>query len=566
MKAQFSVTMKYPFLILLISLVGVQLASAQRSKNDTIAKRNVVIEREYTPTAPDVHRIETTPVVTEPEIKASSATFSDQVSPLIPSFDFNKWKAAVVEINQDHFHHGYAIIGGGFYGNFLGDLFLPIVNTTSQKLTFNTHITSLFGNKQQDLVTHFGLDYTHFFQPLTLHLGGYFYRDGFNYYGNNDPYASAKNFKDSTNHFVNGGFVADIKSHSSDISDVHYSALVKYNTFVPGIGLREQSFVGKGNIEIPVNTNQLGLSLDFSGFNYGPLLSGNGYPNYAVISANPYFNALGDTWKVHVGFKEVSTTAGMNKRVNLMPDVTANIHLIPSVMLYGGITGEYRINDMATMMNENPYLVPTLRVKDNYVPIDGFLGIKGTPIPGLLLNGSVDYKYYNQRFFYVNAIDSTSFPTYATSHRDVPMFNVTYDKAQETTVNFSAHYNWKDEQVFFLDANYHYWNTQTIAHAWMEPSFEFLTGIAKKVSQHVVLNANYYFAGGRYALLPDGTSVMMKNINRINLGASYSYSDWLTAFIHVNNILGLSSSLRYQTWYGYDALGCNFQIGVALSF
>jgi len=558
--------MKYSALLLLLfSVFAFQIASAQRAQNDTIAKRNVIIERNYTPTAPDVHRIEVNPIVTEPEIKTASVSFSDQVSPLIPSFDLNKWKAAVVEINQDHFHNGYAIIGGGFYGNLLGDLFLPIVNTATQQLNFNTHISSLFGNKQQQLVTHFGLDYTHFFHPLTLHLGGFFYRDGFNYYGTNGILTPNKNFKDSTNHFVNGGVVADIQSNPS-VSTVNYSASVKYNQFVPGFGLHEQLLNAKGNVEIPVNADRLGLSFDLSNYAYDNHLTKTGYPNYAVIAVNPYFNLLGDKWKVHIGIKDAVTTAGNNKRVNLMPDVTAQIHLIPSVMLYGGISGEYHVNDMATMMNENPYLVPTLRVKDSYAPVDAFLGIKSSPISGLLLNGSIDYKFYNQRYFFVNAIDSTSLPSYATSHRDVPLFDVMYDKAQEAVVRFSGHYNWKDEQVVFLNAEYHYWNTSTLPHAWMEPSFEFSTGIDKKVSQHVVLNANYYFAGGRYALQPDGSSVLMKNINQLNLGASYSYSDWLTAFVHVNNILGLSSSLRYQTWYGYDALGCHFQLGVAFSF
>ncbi|MGC9150278.1 MAG: hypothetical protein ACP5F6_00745 [Microbacter sp.] len=553
------------FLLLLFGVIGSQVTWAQSSKNDTIAKRNVIIERNYTPTAPEVHRIESNPIVTEPEIKATSVSFSDQVNPLIPLFDLNKWKAAVVDINQDHFHNGYAIIGGGFYGNLLGDLFLPIVHVATQKLTFNTHVTSLFGNKQQQLVTHFGLDYTHYFHPLTLHLGGYFYRDGFNYYGTNGILTSDKNFRDSTNHFVNAGIVADLHSNRG-VTPVQYSASVQFNSFVPGFGLHEQLLRGQGNIEIPLNENQLGLSVDLSNYAYNNHLPGFGYANYAVIAVNPYFNLMGDSWKVHIGFKDAVTTAGSNKRVNVMPDVTAQIHLIPSVMLYGGVSGEYHVNDMATMMNDNPYLVPSLRVKDTYVPVDAFLGIKSTPISGLLLNGSIDYKYFNQQFFYVNALDSTSLPAFAISHRNVPMFNVMYDKAQEATVNFSGHYSWKDEQVIFIEANYHYWHTQSIAHAWMNPSFELSAGIDKKVSQHVVLNADYYFAGGRYALQPDGTSVLMRNINQINLGASYSYSDFLTAFVHLNNVLGLSSSLRYQNWYGYDALGVNFQIGVALSF
>lgn len=557
--------MKYSiYLLLLFGVIGTQIITAQVAKNDTIAKRNVIIERDYTPTAPEVHRIEANPIVTEPEIKTSPVTFSDQIPPLSPSFDLHKWQAAVVQINQDRFHNGYALIGGGYYGNILGDLLLPIVNDPAQKLTFNTHINSLFGDKQQHLVTNFGLNYTYYFHPFNLHIGAYFRREGFNYYGTDGIVTAAKTFKDSINHFVNGGILAQIQSNPNS-SKVNYSASIKYNSFVPGFGLHEQQINGLGNIEIPINTNQLGVSVNLANFSYNNQ-AGTGYANYAVIGVNPYFNILGDIWKVHIGLKDDVATAGNNKRINLMPDITAHINLIPSVMIYGGITGDYHVNSMENMMNNNRYLVPDLRVTDSYTPIDVFLGIKSTPLAGLLLNGSIDYKHSDKQYFYVNTVDSTSLHPFTTNYMDVPMFNVVYDNAQEATLNLSGHYNWKDEQVIFLEAKYHYWHTQTLAHAWMQPSFEFSTGIDKKVSQHIFLNANYYFAGGRYAMQLNGSSVMMKNINDVNLGASYSYSDWLTAFIRVNNILGLSSSFRYQTWYGYDAVGCNFQIGAAFSF
>jgi hypothetical protein len=550
-------------------MIGVQFATAQVTKNDTIAKRNVIIERDYTPTAPDVHRLVVSPIVTEPEIKPEPVTFSDQTSPLQPAFDLHKWQAAVVHIDQDPIHKGYALIGGGLYGNALGDLLLPIVSDKSQQLTFNTHISSLFGNKQQHLVTNFGLDYQYSFKPFDFLVGAYFNREGFNYYGTNGPsfqlLPSSTSYKDTTNHFVNGGFNIGIRSRKNP-SNVDYSAHVKYNSFVPGFGLHEQQINASGNVEIPVNENRLGISADVTRFSYTQPM-GPGYANYAVIGVNPYFNLLGDTWKVHIGLKDDVATGGSNKKINLMPDVTAQINLIPTVTVYGGITGSYQINSMQSMMENNRYLLPTLRVRDSYTPIDAFAGIKSSPLSGLLLNGSVDYKHFDKQYFYVNkrSTDSLSFAS-PTLYWNSPMFDVAYDNAQEVTLHFNSNYNFRDEQIIFLEANYHYWHMQTLAHAWMQPSFEFAAGIDQKISQHLFLNANYYFAGGRYAALANGTSIRMKDINDVNIGASYSYSNWLTAFARVNNILGLSSSLRYQTWYGYDAVGCNFQIGVAFSF
>jgi|GEM_PF-944567 hypothetical protein len=557
------------YFLFLFSMIGSQIVTAQVTKNDTIGKRNVIIEREYTPTAPDVTRLMVSPIVTEPEIKPEPVTFSDQLSPLQPAFDLHKWQAAVVHIDQDPIHKGYALLGGGWYGTALGELLLPIVNNNTQQLIFNTHLWSLFGNKQQHLVTNFGLDYKYSFTPFDLSFGAYFNREGFNYYGTNGSsfqyLPSSTNYKDTTNHFVNGGFKVAINSHKNP-SNIDYSLQIKYNSFVPGFGLHEQQIDASGNVEVPINENRLGVLIDVADFSYNQP-STTSYPSYAVIGVNPYFNLLGNSWEVHIGLKDDVTTGGSNRKMNLMPDVTAHIDLIPTVTAYGGITGSYQINSMQNMMDNNHYLLPTLRVRDSYVPIDAFAGIKSSPLTGLLLNGSIDYKQYDKQYFYINAssdINAFAFPTL--NNWSLPMFDVVYDNAHEVTLHFNSNYNWRDEQFIFLEANYHYWNTQTISHAWMQPSFEFCAGIDQKVTQHLSLNANYYFGGGRYAALLGNVSVSMKNINDVNFGASYSYSNWLTAFARVNNILSLAPALRYQTWYGYDAVNCNFQVGVAFSF
>jgi len=48
----------------------------------------------------------------------------------------------------------------------------------------------------------------------------------------------------------------------------------------------------------------------------------------------------------------------------------------------------------------------------------------------------------------------------------------------------------------------------------------------------------------------------------INLGASYLYNNWLTAFAKVNNLI----NNPYQDFYGYQVQGLNVLVGAAFSF
>jgi outer membrane cobalamin receptor len=48
----------------------------------------------------------------------------------------------------------------------------------------------------------------------------------------------------------------------------------------------------------------------------------------------------------------------------------------------------------------------------------------------------------------------------------------------------------------------------------------------------------------------------------INLGVSYNYNSWLTAFAKINNLI----NNRYQNFYGYDVQGTNAMIGAAFTF
>ncbi|MBP1640047.1 MAG: hypothetical protein H6Q17_1630 [Bacteroidetes bacterium] len=560
-------------LILTAFVAGCQIVSAQSYKNDTIARRSVVIERDYTPTIKNVEKLEINPIITEPEIKKSDVSYSEQVPLLKPDYEVNKWPAAAIHLQQNSYKKGYALLGFGLYGTALGDLYYPIVDDASQRLTFDTHIHGLFGNTQRQWITNFGLNYLKRLDAFDLNIGAYFKRNGFNYYGVTGSYFNTYNvnYKDSTNNFINFGLKAGIKS-KGDAETIAYKANVEYNNFTPGTGLGEQKIHINANIDLPIGEHRLGLNIDDYNLFYSKYNGQQLYPNHSIVGVNPYFDLKGEQWSVRLGLKDYFSINGNDKSTHLMPDIAAQIDLTKTVNLYAGLTGQYDVNSMQKITDENPYIDPTLRVDDSYAPIKIFGGLKFSPTSGLLLDGSVAYTSYNKQYFYFNQLNSidaslalinTIMSTDYYLNRLQPKFDVLYDKAKLVTASFNAGYNWKDKIFAHFNARYNSWDTKTLTKAWMKPTTEIEFGGEAKVTRNIFINANYYYGGGRYAYigtLDDATK--MKAINDLSLGASYSYSDWLTAFVRLNNVFGT----KYQTWYGYNSLGLNWQIGAAVSF
>jgi hypothetical protein len=563
---------KSAYLILTAFVAGCQIISAQSHKNDTIARRSVVIERDYTPSIKNVEKLEINPIITEPEIKKSEVSYSEQVPRLKPDYEVNKWPAAAIHLQQNSYKKGYAVLGFGLYGTALGDLYYPIVDDASQRLTFDTHVHGLFGDTQRQWITNFGLNYLKRLDVFDLNIGAYFKRNGFNYYGVNSSYFNTftANYKDSTNNFINFGLKAGIKS-KGDAEAVAYKANVEYNNFTPGTGLGEQKIHITGNVDLPIGKYRLGLNIDDYNLFYSKYNGQQLYPNHSIVGVNPYFDLKGEQWNVRLGLKDYFSINGKDKSTHLMPDVTAQVDLTKTVNLYAGVTGEYDVNSMQKITDENPYIDPTIRVDDSYAPFKVFGGLKFSPTSSLLVDGSVAYTSYDKQYFFTNQYEPVYIfdlilanSNYIYNYAGImkPTFTTLYDKAKVVTAKLNIGYNWKDKIFAHLNARYNSWDTKTQTKAWMKPSTEIEVGGEAKVTRNILVNANYYFAGGKYAYMLGSNPIKMKDTNDLSLGASYFYSDWLTTFVRLNNVFGT----KYQTWYGYNSLGLNWQIGAAISF
>jgi len=177
----------------------------------------------------------------------------------------------------------------------------------------------------------------------------------------------------------------------------------------------------------------------------------------------------------------------------------------------------------------------------------------------------VDFRQIDNQYFYVNReykLTSAVTPmAVADSSFYSNRFNVIYSGASVTKLGIRANYNLQSFLNIELKYAVNNWSVDTEQYAWNKPKYEAEWNTNLRLNHDVSLSANMYYQGGRYARLGN-TAVAMKDKVDVNLGVSYTYLNWFTAFAKINNLI----NSKYQDFYGYDVQGMNMMVGAAFSF
>ncbi len=568
---------------------------------DSIFDRNVTVEREYKPVIKDAGKINSAPEVLEQTVVKSAPTYSDFNLPLNADFNIHILSAAELALQKRiNTENGFARFGLGSNLNTLADFAYPIVNTQDIKLDFSLNHLGTFDAKAHS-TTKAALSFDKYFNSLVFYAGLGGGHEYLKYYGNNFDQNNkvvsldslSKKYYDATYQEQNLNSISrtpqtvGINSLAKDSTSetfwrynafvgirslplsegMRYLAEVQYKVFNSLNGLSENLIQTKAGFSTMSDENRLGLDLEMYNLMYhsnNPALL-NFWDAFTVFAMNPYYSFERKTWNVRLGVKS-SFSFIHGKPFNPSPDVSAEWKAVPKYFsIYGGITGGYQVNTMNDMFSENRYLFPDVRVQDTYTPYDFYAGVKLKPIYNLLIDGYVDYRSIDNQYFFVNkeyALTSSTVPVppvYSTLFTN--RFNVIYSSATVLKVGARANYNLQNWLNVQLKGSINNWTVATETHAWNQPNWEANLSTSVKLTPDFSVDANVYLDDGRYAKLGN-TAILMNPRIDINLGASYSYNNWFTAFAKVNNVINNS----YQDFYGYDVQGFNVLVGAAFSF
>lgn len=582
------------FLLLVGSLITVKA-------QDSIVDRNVTVEREYKPVIQDAGKINSVPNVLNLNVVKSVPDYSNFNLPLNVDYNIHTLSAAELEHEKPKdTKGGYARIGVGNYFNTMADFAYPIIRTTDTQLDFSLNHLATFGTKTHSK-TKASLSFDKLFKTFDLFAGVNGGLEFLKYYGNNfnsngisnldslsKLYPTAtftevnreglnkipRNFTltdlvndSTTNTFWRYGAYAGIRS--LPLSDkLRYVVQLNYKGLNTHYGFSEQIIHTQANFNLPSKLNRMGLDLDLFNLLYDSrnINSLNFWKAYTVLNLNPYYNIERPNWNVRLGIKSSFVFEPGQIKAYPSPDISAEWKIFPKVVdVYGGLNGGYEINSMDKILTENPYLFNETRVNDTYTPFNFFAGIKVKPLYNILLDAYVNYRLIDQQYFFTNKEYALSSSTTGLAPDNSTLytnrFNVLYSDASLLKIGARANYNFRNIVNVELKGAYNGWNVSSELYAWNKPNWEASLNTDVQINRKLSVSAIGFYESGCFAKLGT-TAVAMNPKIDINLGASYLFNNWFTAFAKVNNLINNS----YQYYYGYDVQGLNVMVGGAFSF
>ena len=262
-----------------------------------------------------------------------------------------------------------------------------------------------------------------------------------------------------------------------------------------------------------------------------------------------------------IGYKAVNEFEQIEKINTTKGFPTASIsYKTPSLTYFFiGFDGDIIRNTLHSFLNENPFIVQAVNLKNTYKNQDFYIGSRGELYNGISFNTKISYGKYENLYFYNKYEGLTDSPS--GQPISVTKFQAEYEDAVTDFVNVSAEIgysnfeNWKSN----LKLDYNYYETVKFTKPYHRPAFTGRWGNTFTLTNKIVSSVDLYYISGIYAKDLDlNQAVKLKDIIDVNAEFTYLFSKQFSAFVKLNNIVGQN----YQRYYNYPQLGLNFVAGI----
>ena len=601
--------MKFRNLIILAVVCYAVPTSAQNVKQDSATlKKELILEKEYTPTIRDAAKINALPELKEPEAPKTSvefATFSVpyEIAPQLTTLPAGSYFTDVPYSKK----RGYLKAGVSSFVDIDADLGYQILNTEKNRLSiFGSHRSSsgnvkyLQDDEKQKMKINdnmLGLGYTHDLDGIRLNADVKYTNSSFNYYGYTmpDPLSSIytertvdKDINQANNIFEIGVGVINDRSnelnYSFNLSNIMFEQ--KYLYLKSSSGVKENRFMVDWDVHNSVTTN---MHIGLGGYwrNYGATPPKYeivfNYYDYNNILLNPYVGFEGDNWDLRLGLKvNMLLMSEVDNENNFAPDIRLNFRPSEKVNLYVVADGGVTDNGGYSMFYENRYAAPENRVLDSRSSLDGKVGIQGSPSGNLWFDVFAGYKITNDEHFFLTSHQlrfTNPAALYLPSSPETFLvggaINPIYYDAKVFSIGGNVKYNFQEQFELGLKATYYSWNVSSTAaplyylpiardsnEPWNKPNLVAELSATYRFPQLPLrLDAGYRMETGRKTIGVEGIE-NMKNINNLGATGTYKINETISVYAKVNNLL----FQKYDLFYGYPAQNFSIMGGLSILF
>ena len=272
--------------------------------------------------------------------------------------------------------------------------------------------------------------------------------------------------------------------------------------------------------------------------------------NNTIIKLNPWFGKNTNAFIYKIGFGLALDIHGEKVNPLIYPEALLQINMVKGVLMpYFGIDGHMQVNNYRTIVEENRYINPGLKVNNTHHKIRGYVGLKGSFSREISYDVNASYSLVDNMPFYVNDTVNLLGNT----------FNVVYDSIDVSKFYGELKHLHTDRLSGLLSVTWKQYKMTGQEKPWHMPSLLVSLIEEYNLRNKILLDMEVFYVGKRYARpSPFDTEILtLKGFVDLNLGLEYRYTKLLSGFIRFNNILGA----RNQGWNYYSGMGFNVSFG-----
>ncbi|MBV1888532.1 MAG: TonB-dependent receptor [Urechidicola sp.] len=567
-------------LIIALSLVTTATIVAQERVKDTLNTDEIIIVKPYTPTISDAFKIKDNPQIENENIQKDSVSYTFFSVPVASTFTPTKGKAqSVVREPLDRIYENFVAVGFGNYTTPYLEAFLHSSSTRSNDFgAFIKHLSSNGGIK--DILvddnfsdSHLSLFYKQFERDYNWEANLGAQHQIYNWYGLPEGITYDPIFLNTIdpkqtylNIFGGGSFIFE--------EGIFKGGKVRIDHFSDNYSSSEIQAKITPEIEFPISSELIDLPFDIE------FLTGSFKQNYLTdtdvkysflnLGASPSLEILRDKLTVNLGAR-VYYSFDLERQTNTFyayPNVTASYKLIEETLIgYAGITGDLQQHSFREFVNDNPFISPTLNILPTDQQYNAFLGAKGKLSSKVGYNFKASYQNEKNKALYVqnpSMTDGITNPMYAFQSGN--SFGLVYDNVKTLSLFAEVDVYASKELKFGGNIEYNNISTDVQAKAWYTPTLK-ASAFANYNAKKWYVGADLYFTGEQFDFVQNfgeinGMITTLDPYVDLNFNGGYVFTDRLTAFGRVNNVLGIN----YDKYANYKVQGIQVLAGIIYKF
>jgi hypothetical protein len=562
---------------------------AQR-ENDTIKTEKLIIIKQYSPTLNDAFKVRSKPSISD-SIKKPQKTVEYSIFsvPVASTFTPTKGSASAISPqSRPYIFQNYARFGAGNFTNILGEFLGKVYLNRYQSLKIDfDHFSSAGGIATEVLDNNFtdtslGLEFESSDRNFVWHAGVDVDYKRYNWYG-----VDEENINDSNQIFgndissidplqtylglnLNGGIDFD--------GDILKNVDLKVKNFTDNYNSSENEVGVNTEFEFYLSNNTLDLDVNFN------FLSGNfeqqfNNPDMGIkygfltTSIQPSIQFEIDKLILDLGLKGVllNDTEIQETEFFVYPKVNATYKFAESFMLYAGLEGDLNANSYESIVEQNPFVSPTLFLQPTDNALTGFAGVNGK-ISAFSYNVKAFYKQENNYAFYIENSTVPGLLAFSPENNFEysNSFSLIYDDLNTIGLSAEANYEAFDDFNVGFSAQYFNFSLDNLPVASYLPEFKLSLNANYQVGEKWYLHSTLFYVGERESLnyidIPLNDSFLnsdtVDGFVDFNFGIDYQLNERIGLFVTGRNLL----NNNYQQWRNFDVQGIQVMGGLSYQF